>query len=235
MKSACAQCAKDVVVPVLADYIRSACGSDACEVGVDSADKDCQTLLLRYESAIATRPSPYVMPGVKIELGARSENEPVEYADVRTLIDEILPGRTWARAARVRALDPRRTFLEKAFLIHEEIRRPPMKNARQHLSRHLYDLSRLIHAGIGERVLKDMELFARVLKNRRTLFAYSWIDYVGLTVTSLDLCPRDDQLKPWLTDYDDLCREMIYGTPSDFATMIAGIRAFQKRFMSQGD
>ena len=234
LKAACAECARNEIAPVLTSHLRSAAGPAVSDVVFDEADQDGQTLLIRYKSIVAPKLAAYVMPSVRIELGARSGNEPVSECDVKALIDEVLPGRAWAKTARVRALDPRRTFLEKAFLIHEEIHRPKGKSRKARLSRHLYDLSRLIQAGVGARALKDKELFDRVLKNRRTLFGYTWMDYSAVSVGSLSLCPPEDQVEPWRSDYDDFRREMIYGTPPDFSTMIAEIRAFERQFMTQG-
>jgi hypothetical protein len=234
LKAACAECARNEIAPVLRSHLRSAAGIVDSDVLLDEADRDGQTLLVRYKSVVGPRPATYIMPSIRIELGGRSGNEPVQECDVRALIDEVLPGRAWAKTARVRALDPRRTFMEKAFLVHEEIHRPEGKSRRARLSRHLYDLSRLMQAGVGGRALKDKELFQRVLKNRRTLFGYAWIDYSALSAASLDICPPEDQVEAWRSDYDDLRREMIYGTAADFPTMVAEIRAFKRQFMTQG-
>jgi hypothetical protein len=235
LKSACTACAVKEIIPALTSYLDSAAGLGTFNILLDEVDKDRQTVLVKYESILAPRTVAYIMPSVKIELGARSGNEPVSIKEIRALIDEAIPGRPWAQVARVRALDPRRTFLEKAFLIHEEIHRSQIKPRKIHLSRHLYDLFRLIKAEVGESAIRDKELFERVLKNRSTLFAYSWIDYATMKVTSLHLCPPDDQIESWRNDYQILCREMIYGTPPDFSVMIEAIHEFEDRFMTQGD
>ena len=227
----CAECIRKEILPVLERYL----SSTSCQVIADPADKDGQTLLVRYESILGPKPSAYITPSVRIELGARSGNEPVETAEIRPLVDEALPGMSWAKTAGVRALDPRRTFLEKAFLIHEECHKPVDKARKTRLSRHLYDVFQLIQRGYAEKAVRDTELFTRVLKNRRTVFRYSWIDYEGLCISSLDICPRDDCMEQWRTDYRSLCEEMIYGTPPDFNQLVSGIRAFANRFMSQGD
>ena len=54
---------------------------------------------------------------------------------------------------------PKRTFLEKAFLLHEEFQRAPDKMRSERMSRHLYDLEKIMDTDHGREALKDTELY----------------------------------------------------------------------------
>lgn len=54
---------------------------------------------------------------------------------------------------------PTKTFLEKIFLLHEEFSKPIEKIRHHKLSRHLYDLDRLMNSEYGENAIADKELF----------------------------------------------------------------------------
>jgi len=58
---------------------------------------------------------------------------------------------------------PRRTFWEKAMLLHEETFRPGDKARRKaYMARHYYDLFRLIKAGVAAEAAADLDLFRRI-------------------------------------------------------------------------
>jgi hypothetical protein len=67
----------------------------------------------------------------------------------------------------VRAVAARRTFWEKAMLLHEETYRPTGKARKPRLARHYYDLWSLIGKGIGEQAIGDPGLFERVAAHHR--------------------------------------------------------------------
>ncbi|PCI31285.1 MAG: hypothetical protein COB53_13500 [Elusimicrobia bacterium] len=57
----------------------------------------------------------------------------------------------------VRTIAARRTFWEKAMLLHEAYHRPSVKSLKPGLSRHYYDLWCLIEKGIAEEAVADPE------------------------------------------------------------------------------
>lgn len=87
-------------------------------------DPDQQTLLFYYQS-VFTGSIIYVCPVVKIELGARSETEPVETPIIRPYLAEAFPDLMRDSAFSLQTVSARRTFWEKAMLLHEERFRPP--------------------------------------------------------------------------------------------------------------
>ncbi len=162
--------------PLLAARLRSALGSDGWKLEVDPHMPEGQCLLLHYPSAFAGQ-SGYVMPHVKIELGARSDDWPHEDRPILPYLAERFPQLVPDGPFPVRVLAAERTLWEKACLLHEETFRPADKPRGVRMARHYYDLWALLEAGVGERALKERALFARVAEHREIFFRHTWVDY----------------------------------------------------------
>ena len=121
----------------------------------DPDDPDHQTLLLFYPTAFPEQAA-YLRRAVKIEMGARSDTEPVASVEIAPYIREAFPELLAEPGSDVRAVRPERTFLEKAMLLHEETFRPEAKKKqRRSMARHYYDLYRMIQAGVGDESVRS--------------------------------------------------------------------------------
>jgi hypothetical protein len=145
------------------------------------------TLLFHYPAIVAG--TGYLRSVVKIELGARSDTEPLETPEIGPDIGQIFPEAVGPSRFSVRAVAARRTFLEKALLLHEEALRTNGKPLKARLSRHYYDVSRLIERGIADQALADPDLFESVVRHRSIYFRQTWVDYEALTTATLTLLP----------------------------------------------
>lgn len=111
--------------------------------GTDVEDRDPQVLMLTYHSAF--KPDEYIAEKVLIEIGARSLREPSAEKNIQTILYEAFPDSPFSGIPfTVQTVKPMRTFLEKTFLLHEEFSKPGEKIRHDRLSRHLYDLERLM-------------------------------------------------------------------------------------------
>ena len=94
--------------------------------------------------------------------------EPRERIEIRPLIAEAYPDVFGELVFPIYAVVPTRTFLEKAFLLHEEFQK---ENPRfERMTRHLYDLERLMDTDFGKAALADPRMYAEIVKHRK---AYS--------------------------------------------------------------
>ena len=175
----------------------------------------------------------YVQPVVKIELGARSDTEPSETPQIRPYLSEAFPQILGPGAFPVHAVAPRRTFWEKAMLVHEETFRPADKPRKIRLARHYYDLWCLITKGVAAQALAEPGLFQRVAAHREIFFRWSWVDYTTLRPDSLRLVPPDDQLAAWRQDYQTMRGEMFFGKVPTFDEILGVVGAFEKQFNQQ--
>jgi len=131
----------------------------------------------------------------------------------------------------VRAVMPKRTFWEKAMLLHEETFRPAGgKQRKEYMARHYYDLYRLIEAGVATAAMADDELFTHVASHRIVFFRQNWVDYSTLVRGHLKVVPTDDQMRDWRSDYNNMQREMFFGEAPDFEVVMEKVRGFQDAF-----
>jgi len=143
-------------------------------------DPDEQTLLFEYPRVFGGDAA-YLQPWVRIEVGARSATEPAESPTLLPYICDALPDAIGECAFAIRTVVPRRTFWDKAMLLHEETYRPVVKAARKtRMSRHYYDVWAMIRGGVAEHAMADDGLFERVAAYRVAFFGYSWMDYSTL-------------------------------------------------------
>jgi hypothetical protein len=237
LKAACQDRIHSELLPALRDVLLSSLGLEAEASVVEQAppeeDPDQQTILFVYPSAIAI-PSAYLRRVVKIELGARSDAEPSESPIVQPYVAEALPALFRDASFPVRAVAPRRTFWEKAFLLHEETFRPPGKPRRRLLARHYYDLWSLITKGVAEHALADPGLFDRVAEHRQAFFRYGWMDYTTYRPGAFRLTPPDSQLAAWKRDYDAMQGEMFFGQVPSFDEILRVVSGFEQRFNTAG-
>jgi Nucleotidyl transferase AbiEii toxin, Type IV TA system len=92
------------------------------------ADRDPQILELYYHSVVEH--DGYLTEKVIIEIGARSLMEPASDRSIHTIIGKVTPNRPFSGTPfTVLTVDPKRTFLEKVFLLHEEFSKPKRKCA----------------------------------------------------------------------------------------------------------
>jgi predicted nucleotidyltransferase component of viral defense system len=201
---------------------------DLCSASLDE-DPDGQTLLFTYPSAVS-QTGGYIRRQVKIEMGARSDNEPVEEREVHPHLFDALPTVIGPSMFRVRVLAAERTFWEKAMLVHEETLRPPGRRRPARLARHYYDLWCLITAGIGERAAEREDIFARTVRHREVYFNWSWMDYSTLKRGGLRLVPLPEMVAEWRKDYQAMSGEMFFGDVPEFDLVIKVIESFQRRF-----
>lgn len=200
------------------------------DIIVDGDDPDGQTLLYRYPSLFVSE-NTYIAPAVKVEMGARSDTEPTEAISITPYIAETFPDLFDHAATNVRAVSPVRTFWEKALLLHEERLRPAgLRRGNRYLSRHYYDLWRLIHAGVGARATTDMALFQRIVRHRSVLFHYGWVDYEDLLRGIINVLPQEGTIAGWESDYNRMRGEMFFGVAPSFNEIIDTVRLFQDEF-----
>lgn len=191
--------------------------------------EDALALLYEYPADLAA--GAYLRPHVKIELGARSDIDPSEMPEIRPYLAEAVPQVLGHSTFNVRSLAPRRTFWEKAMLLHEERYRAEGPKVR--LARHYYDLWCLIQKGIAAEAAADIELFDRVVAHRTVYFRKSRVAQESLKRGSLSLLPAKDRMPAWQRDYDAMREAMFFGHAPEFIEILLVIGEFEERFNAQ--
>jgi hypothetical protein len=229
LRTACQTWIRDALHPALDRRLRERLGGmGAWTLTNDPNDPDRQTLLFSYPGSIQEQG--YLRPEVKIELGARSDVEPSARPEIQPYIADALPDVLGPSQFAVQTLDPRRTFLEKACLLHEESYRAGGKAPAARLSRHYYDLWCLIRAGTADAAVADPELFNRVVAHRGVFFRRSAEAQATLRPGSLRIMPTREHYPAWQRDYDAMREAMFFGEAPEFAEILMAVEDFQNKF-----
>lgn len=197
-------------------------------------DKDPQTLFIRYTSLYD--PHPYLADEIKIEFGVRSLKEPFATIAVQSLLSEFFPNVAYAEIPfQVIAVEPRKTLLEKVFLLHEKFTYDYPHSAHDdRQSRHLYDLGQLMDTGVGQAALADTDLYFALTEHRRYYVRLSGVDYDSLTPKRVSFVPPIELLDFFKNDYDEMQRSMIYGDSHTFDELIYRLKLLNGRFRLSG-
>ena len=190
---------------------------------------DPQTIILQYQSDYQR--SPYIPDTVKIEIGSRSLMEPHKPIKIRSIIAEEFPNTEFADPfTPIPTVIPQRTFLEKAFLLHEEFQKPEENIRIERMSRHLYDLERLMDTDFARKALKDVALYKTIVDHRSKLTAISGIDYSTHSPDRINFVPPQSVMEKWRDDYSAMQASMIYGESLPFGKLLERIALLNKRF-----
>ncbi|HKK46286.1 MAG TPA: nucleotidyl transferase AbiEii/AbiGii toxin family protein, partial [Balneolaceae bacterium] len=127
---------------------------------------------------------------------------------------------------------PKRTFLEKVFLLHEEFQKNPEELRAERLSRHLYDVERMMDGEHAQQALEDEALYRDIVRHRRNLIGLKGIDYDRHWPGSINLNPPDSVQKEWKQDYKNMQESMIYGETLTFEALLGRMEKLTERINS---
>lgn len=191
-------------------------------------DRDPQVLVLNYTSVLDK--DPYLREAVLIEIGARSLREPAEQREIGSIISQALNNHEVAGAPfSILTVTPPRTFLEKIFLLHEEFSKTDDKVKSERMSRHLYDIERIMRTEYGEQALSDKDLYQGIIAHREKFNALRGLDYKLHQPATISFLPPTLLLKEWEADYRSMRESMFYGESLSFNELMDRLTILQKR------
>ena len=192
-----------------------------------STDADPAVLYVDYES-ISDHSSPYMPARVKVEISSLSMKEPFEMHEISSMIRGMFLEDDDEASCFIPVVLPERTFLEKAFLLCEEFQKQDPRSLR--MSRHLYDLEKLMDTPFGEKALSDMVLYKKIVEHRRKFYHVSYADYDKNYPPYITILPPDSCKTAWKQDYQELQNSFIYGSSLEFDELMKRLKVLQERF-----
>ena len=129
----------------------------------------------------------------------------------------------------IRTVTPSRTFLEKAFLLSEEFQKEKPRSRR--MSRHLYDLEKLMDTDYGKAALEDTALYQAIVEHRRKFYHLGYVNYDLDYPAAIKFVPEGETLDAYRRDYNDnMVNGYIYGEAMAFDALMERIKLLQQRF-----
>jgi predicted nucleotidyltransferase component of viral defense system len=190
--------------------------------------KDPQIIEIKYDTLFDTD---YIQNKIMIEIGSRSLIEPSEIVQMRSLIADTFPDTAFADDYfSVPTVIPQRTFLEKAFLLHEEFQKPTERIRVDRMTRHIYDLEKMMDTDFAKEALNNKDLYNTIIEHRRTLTAMKEVDYSTHAPETINFVPPASVIEEWKKDYERMQGYMIYGISLPFNKLIERIKVLNERF-----
>ena len=192
------------------------------------SDKDPQVIEIHYDSVFDK--SDYLQQRVLIEIGSRSLIEPSESREINAILNESFPDKSYADSPfKISTVLVQRTFLEKIFLLHEEFSKNTANIRIEKLSRHLYDIEKLMDTDHATEALKNTDLYNNIVSHREKFNTITGLDYANHVSGKIKIIPPDEVIKEWEKDYQTMTEYMIYGKFLNFEELINRIKKLQKR------
>jgi hypothetical protein len=198
-------------------------------VEFERSDTDPLAIELNYKPL--TEKVNYLKPRILIEISSRSLREPFENRELVSFIGEHYPELPFVdKPIMVPTVLPTRTFLEKIFLLHEEFQKPKEREIRsQRMTRHLYDISKLMDTKYMEIALTDRELYNNIVAHREMLTNVSWVDYSKHKPKDIIFIPPETEIDKWEKDYSEMRESMFYGETESFENLIKKLKELNNR------
>jgi len=217
----------------LKDYLNRQIKSVFSEAGLasvelpimqDPDDPDRQTLLLRYPS-VSVAYGDYIQPMVKIEAGAKSALDPHCFASIKPYIANDMPHLNLS-ISNVVTIHAERTFWDKMLILHGLRRwhdnRGVLGNQGHRVSRHYYDIYKLIHSPIGQEAITDHVLAHDCAHHAQVFFNSADLDLQYAIPGSLTVMPTLGMIEVLKRDYDAMAG-MIFGEVPEFSDVLRAI------------
>jgi hypothetical protein len=197
----------------------------------DFEDSDTDPLAIEIEYNSIVEKQEYLKPRILVEISSRSLKEPFEVKKLSSLIRETYPEAAFAdEIVNVPTVLPSRTLLEKMFLLHEEFQKPkkrPIRSSR--MTRHLYDINRLMNTEYLELAINDKELYKTIVTHRKTLTKISWVDYSTHDYPTLNFIPPPRAMEAYRSDYRAMEESMFYGETIPFDKLMENLKGLNER------
>lgn len=195
---------------------------------LDPADQQQQTLLVHYPSVIDDIHY-YVKPTIKIEAGAKSALDPHRQVIIKPYVSDDMTD-TDLLVKHVVTIDAERTFWDKVIILHGFRRwydnRGELRQEGHRVSRHYYDIYKLLQSNIGQLAKTDYALALDCARHARLFFNSNELDLKSARPGSFALVPTLEMSNVLKRDYQAMA-EMIFGNIPNFSMLIDAIQQFE--------
>jgi hypothetical protein len=231
LEAACSLWVRQQLQPELEHSIRAVLGArlrgqDWLDFETD-ASTHSPMLLFYYPSALAPG-ADYIRRWVKLEFGSLTDQCPTGTYRVQPWLANILPAPLAEMGCDVVALEPERTFWEKATILHAEYHRDPATPMPGRYSRHYADLAAMANRPEVEIALANYGLRERVVSWKSQFFARSWARYDLAKPGTFRLLPRDERAMELARDYQEMF-DMFLDAPPSFKNILDTLRFLENR------
>jgi len=190
----------------------------------DKTYPEPRKIFIRYKSLYDDMP--YLKSEIVLEIGARALFEPTAKREIKSMIAETLDIDTNIENNPINTAVPSKTFIEKAFLLHEIFTSNGRMFANRK-SRHLYDLEKMMDKEFAISAISDHILWDTIRHHREKFTHINHVDYAHDIRPNICLIPPEQVIDNWRQDYETMQHTMIYGKSLTFDKLTDRIKLLE--------
>ena len=229
IRAACQGYIAGTMTGQLVDIATAVIPDAAFRLEADPDDKDGQTLLFWYPSVTAAT-GDYIRAAVKIEAGAKSALDPHVASTVLPYVAQDIVGADLA-VANITTVKPERTFWDKVMILHGlrqwHDRRKELRQEGQRVSRHYYDIHRLLQQEAASDWRADQVLAMDCATHARLFFGSPDLGLETAKPGTYTLMPEGSMRESLSKDYVAMSG-MIFGAVPPLDEVLADVEQLQQ-------
>ena len=113
-------------------------------------------------------------------------------------------------------------------MLHEALQKGRIHSER--MTRHLYDLHKLMSTKFAEDALADIELYKTIVEHRSIMTRERGVDYSTHRPSQINFVPENEVVDLWADDYINMRQAFIYEQPISFDVLIRRMKDLLIRF-----
>ncbi|MCX6063350.1 MAG: nucleotidyl transferase AbiEii/AbiGii toxin family protein [Caldiserica bacterium] len=162
-----------------------------------------------------------LVPVIRLEIGALAAWTPLENKTIEPYVAEHFPNKFLQTGTDIRTVQAKRTFWEKAVILHREAHRVNGKIPARY-ARHYYDVYMLSQTSTKDDAFADVELLKTVASFNRQFYYVAWARYEDATLEKISLIPSGAIVAQLAEDYLNM-QDMLFGSKPSIDAIMKGL------------
>jgi predicted nucleotidyltransferase component of viral defense system len=181
-------------------------------------EKDQQTIRFVYPQLYVDEA---LVQEIRLEIGSLAAWTPITERIITPFVSENFPHLFQVPSTQIRMVEAKRTFWEKATILHSEAHRTGRKVPHRY-SRHYYDMYMLYHSPIKDEAFADYDLLDKVRLFKQKFYKLNRARYGEVNQSGLRLLPPKESIPVLREDYKSM-QSMIFGESISFEEILNGL------------
>ena len=212
---------KNILLPIISENLSPLCTCSMAEDGF--------SINVKYPNAFD---DDYLRPEILLEIGPLASWLPSDSFEISSFAAQKFPQVFEKTKCTVNTIVAKRTFWEKATILHHEANRPEESDMPTRYSRHYYDLAMMAQNEVKEEALADLELLKNVVDFKQKFYPRTWAKYEEAIPGTLKLLPPEFRLDSLEKDYKAM-GNMIFDKYISFEEIIDSLRDLESEINSK--
>ena len=178
------------LLPIISQILSPLC---TCIIAEDGF-----SINVRYPNAFDDN---YLRHEILLEIGPLASWLPSDSFEISSFAAQKFPQVFEKTKCTVNTIVAKRTFWEKATILHHEANRPAESPMPTRYSRHYYDLAMMVQSEVKNEALADLNLLQNVVDFKQKFYPRTWAKYEEAIPGTLKLLPPEFRLDSLEKDY----------------------------------